>query len=194
MVRMTQHLWVPYEHPPETVGVTSIIRHIALKLGKFTKDDERDELPLRMLVGMGWEAVTVQLYPDIWWQPGVYERDGISGHPDGFSEVFLPHAEPCVDEWKYTAKSLRVPGGREDQYKDIRDEWIWQAQVMAYLKLHPAEPVHARFHVCWAMGNYTKHTLDERYLRYLVQYDRDEIDRNWQMLVNHKDDVLRGTI
>lgn len=189
VTNLTQHAWAPYEIPPNTMGATTIIKYIAMQLGKFTKDDEQDTVGLRVLIGMGWEAMCAQLYPNMWWQPNVLSLDGICGHPDGFSEVSVPYQEPCIDEFKYTAKSIRVPGGSADQLKSIADEWMWQCQMMAYLKMHPAEPVYGQFHVCWAMNNYTKHTLDEKYYRYLVKYDRDEIERNWKMLMDHKDDL-----
>ncbi len=185
--RMHQHPWVKYEVTEGTVGVASIIRAIAVQIGKFTKDDASDEIPLRMIVGMGWEAMCAQLYPTMQSQPGALELDGISGHPDGISTLGSRY---LIDEFKYTAKSLRVPGGKEDQWKDIRDEWIWQVQVMAYcymLGQQYGELVNlGRLHICWAMGNYTKHTLDERYMRYLVEYDEDELERNWKMLIDNK--------
>lgn len=193
---LTQHTWTPYEIPPGTIGCTAIIRHIAKKLGKFTKEDAADEVGLRVLVGMGWEAMCVQLYPDIIWQPPVQSLNGICVHSDGYGDIVIPDPTPVVDEWKYTAKSIRVPGGKEDQHKNILDEWMWNCQVMAGIKVHPLYPDvrHGRFHVCWAMNNYTKYTLDEVYMRYLVEYTPDEIERNWAMLENHRDEVMRQTI
>lgn len=196
---LTQHAWTEYEIPDGHIGAATIIREIAKTVGKFSYDDDVEQkkvksMSLRALIGMGWEAMVYQLYPNVWWQPGVMTRDGVCGHPDAFGEVYVPQAEPCVREAKYTARSLRVKGGKDDEYKDIKDEWMWQCQMMAYLKLHPAEPVHGIFDVCWAMGNYTKYTLDERYMRYLVEYTRDEIDRNWKMIVQHREQVMRAII
>ncbi len=191
MGRVTLHPWMPYELVQGTVGVIMIIRDLAVKLGKLTIDEERDVLPLRMLIGQGWEAMCAQMYPELHWQPGVYELDGISGHPDGLSGV--EHGLPVLEEFKYTSKSLRVKYGKADQFKDICAEWMWQVQVMAYCTLmshYLSQPVrHARLHVCWAMGCYTTHMLDEKYLRYLVEYDDDELARNWQMLLTHKESL-----
>jgi hypothetical protein len=198
---LKQHAWTPYEVPVGTIGVTTIIKYIARKLGKFDKEtalEYPDQMSLRVLVGMGWETMCAQLYPDMWWQPSVCVLDGICGHPDGFGNVYVPEPEFCVDEFKYTAKSIRVPGGKEDQYKSITDEWMWNCQMMSYIRLAPAFEVmdryFGRFHVNWAMGNYTRYTLDERYLRYLVEYERREIEQNWAMLVNHRDATLRSII
>lgn len=193
---LNQQPWQPYEVPPDHIGCTAIIRTIAIKLGKFTKDDKADEVGIRVLVGMGWEAMCVQLYKDILWQPPVQTLNGICTHADGYGTIVIPDPTPVVDEWKYTAKSIRVPGGKENELKDIRDEWMWNCQMMANIRTHPLYPDvrHGRFHVCWAMNNYTKYTLDEKYYRYLVEYEHQEIERNWTMLENHRDEAIRSNI
>jgi len=156
-------------------------------------------------LGMGWEAVASQLYSDMFWQPKVLQLDGVSGHPDGYSFMSNilnyqgggPFGDLLVlEEFKLTAKSLREKGARVDQPKDIRSEWMWNGQAMSYLamasktlpyfKVNPDAPLLARFHVMWAMGAYEKYTLDERYLRYLVEYEREEVERTWQMVQANK--------
>src|SRR5262249_296650 len=149
---------------------TQILRDIAVESGKFTEEDRGDIMPLRMLVGMGSEAILAQLYPDMDWQPEVMAHEGIEGHCDGLSVLELAHPDlpqPFYsdDEFKYTAKSLREKGKKADQYKDIRTEWMWMRQGMGYCKLWSVKlgvPVrHCRYHIMWAMGAYEKFTLDE---------------------------------
>lgn len=155
--------------------------------------DEQDELPLRLLVGMGTEAILAQLYPDMTWQPGRLSFEGIEGHPDGLSTLeheSQPDPFYCNEEFKYTAKSIREKGKGPEQLKDVRAEWMWQRQQMAYCKLWSEElsvPVrHSRLHVLYAMGAYEKYTLDERYMRYLIEYSDSEIQNNWDMLERQK--------
>ncbi len=190
--KLQPHPWVSYESAPSCIGVTQILRSLAVQLGKLEARDQADDtMPLRALVGMGWECMASQLYPEMHWQPGVFELDGISGHPDGLSGV--DYGLPVVEEFKYTAKSLRVKYGKPDQYKDIGQEWLWIEQTKAYCNLlshYLSQPVqHVRFHVLWAMGCYENHGLDERYFKYLIEFDQDELDRNWAMLRKHKESL-----
>ncbi len=169
-----------------------------MKLGHYTKDHEKEEtMPWRVMSGMGWETMCAQLYPEMIWQPGVFTYRGIQGHPDGLSH-FEDKPEHCaVNEWKYTAQSLRLKGGRPDQHKDIRSQWVWQCQVMAYIKLIsmgweiPIENIRwGYFHIILAMVAYENHTLDERYIRYLVEYEEREIESNWNLLEAHRDEAM----
>lgn len=177
-----------YEVPNGTVGVGTIIRDIAVRRRMFTNEDEQDEFPLRMFDGMGWEMICAQLYPQCLWQPGAFEKDGVSGHPDGISPMHTVGAYDgtwVIEEWKRTGKSLRVKGGKEDQYKDIRGEWLWMQQVMGYCNLvssHMGVPVrHARLHINWSCGAYT-YPLTPRYMRYVVEFEAAELRGNWAML------------
>src|SRR5216117_3388653 len=90
MRTLKPHPWNPYTVPENTIGVTTILKHIAVKIGKLTVEDRGDEMPLRMIVGQGLEAMCVQLYPDCRWQPEAMQLDGVSGHLDGLSLVTFP--------------------------------------------------------------------------------------------------------
>lgn len=186
---MKQHPWREYELIPNTIGVTTLLREVAVASGKWSENEQDDIMPIRVLIGMGWEAICAQLYvgEDFEWQLGVFERDGISGHPDGINIV---DGEVTLEEWKYTRRSLRVPGGKEGQHRDILAEWMWMNQVKAYCALHPALPLRARFHVCWEHGDYSG-DRNERYFRYLIGFEPDEIDRTWEMLKKQKD-AMKG--
>lgn len=191
---MKQHPWRPHEMDPSCVSVTRLLRDIAVDSGKWSKEEESDVMPLRMLTGMGMEAILAQLYPDMTWQPGRLSFEGIEGHPDGLSTIEHESVDGPFyvnEEFKYTATSLREKGGKPDQFKDIRSNWMYNCQQMAYLKLWSEAlgvPVlHGRFHVVYGMGNYEKYTLDERYFRYLIEYEQGEVDRNWTMLEKQRD-------
>lgn len=174
--------------------VTGILQHIAIQTGQLSDEDRADEMPLRVAVGMGWEWFAAGLYPDMQWQPGELERDGVVGSPDGFSLINLPGSPligpvvPIVEEFKYTAKSMRVKGGKPDQLKDIRREWMWMAQAQSYCIMHPAEIKHVRFHVNWSCGSYV-YPLQERYMRYLIEFSEEELRANWSMILSHREAV-----
>lgn len=207
LTSLTPHPWKPYVIPPNTVGVTTVLRYIATQLGtlKLHEEDVVDPslMPWRMLLGMGWEAMGSQLYPNLIWQPKVLSYEGVAGHPDGYSlledhtgNLFSGEEVFVVDEFKLTARSLREKGAPANKLKDIRAEWMWNGQTMSYLamakatlpyfKVNPGAPLLARFHVMWAMGAYEKFTLDERYVRYLVEYEAEEVDKTWRMVQKNK--------
>lgn len=180
---MKQHPWTPYEIIPGCVGAATVLKDIAIESGKWSIEEDSDVVPVRLLIGMGWEATCAQLYTsdDFQWQPGVFERDGIMGHPDGINIV---DGEVTIEEWKYTWKSMRVKGGKEGEFKDILTEWMWMQQVKAYCAIHPALPLRARLHVCWSHGDYS-FPQRERYFRYLIAFEPEEIERTWTMMTNH---------
>ena len=201
---LTQHKPKPYVVVPGTIGVTSILRYIATTIGTLKLSDEDvQDIPWRVLMGMGWETLAAQMYPDMKWPAKELRRGGIMGHPDAiswvsgkFGDVVLDDAF-VVDEFKYTAKSLREKGAPATQLKDIRREWMWQGQMMSYIAMstkgarEPDAPLLGCFHVMWAMGCYEKYTLDERYLRYLVEYEPAEIERHWQMMERNEEGARR---
>lgn len=181
-----------YDMLPGHVGVATILKYIAVQRNMFTVDDEQDEVPLEMLMGMGWEMACAQLYPDLNWQPGVYGMDLVQGHPDGLSTNVLGF-KYCNEEWKWTTKSLRKRGGKEDDLKDVLQEWLWMEQQKAYCALwsyHLGEPVlHSRLHVCWSRGVYMW-PHKPRYFRYLIEFTESELRATWGMLVEHREAVL----
>jgi len=188
------------------IHVSGILKHIALKMNMFKEEDKQDELPLRMLLGMGFEEQAARLYENVWWQPGEYALfegdgegvpvygwpDGLENHADGIEDYpesdylgFLGDGEWIDHEFKYTGKSMK---GRED----IRGEWLWMQQVMAYVNMLRAKGLNSNkgmFHVCWKYGNY-KYPLTERYIRYLVEFEEKELEGNLKMLRAHRSEVI----
>src|SRR5262245_14601126 len=180
----------------EGVHVSGILKHIALKMNMFKEEDRADEFPLRMLLGMGFEEQAARLYENVWWQPGEYavfesEEEGVPvyGWPDGLEENvdidWKYGFEWFVHEFKYTGKSMR---GRED----IRGEWLWMQQVMAYINMLRARGLKSNkgvFHICWKYGDY-KYPLMEKYVRYLVEFEEKELEGNLKMLRAHRSEVV----
>lgn len=171
-----------YEVIPGCVGVATLLRSIALKL-KMVEDRDEDvqEIPLRMALGMGWEWWAARLYPEMQWQPGVMRLGGVVGHPDGLSFV---NGIWAVEEFKYTHKTARD--------KKIQDQWLWCQQVGGYMNLVNktdylgAEVRLGRFHVCYGLGDYTR-PYKEKYVRYLVEYSEEDLDRNWAMISKERE-------
>jgi len=190
-----------HEHPYPThkrsagLHLTDILRQIAIQTGMLTDEEQADLMPLRMFLGMAWEQMCVRLYPEIWWQPGEVERDGVVGSPDGYSCTFQTDDdnEGVIEEWKYTAKSMRIKGGSAGSHKDVTTETLWMWQVMGYCAMHPCRPTLARMHVCWTNGDYT-YPLTPRYIRYLVRLEESEIENVWKMVVSNRHLVAGGSV
>ena len=168
--------------------VMEILRHVAVNNGRLRDEDRIDEMPLVVGLGMAFEEWCAGLYPNMHLQPGEVKREGVAGNPDGFDSIFIGD---LVDEFKFTYKSLR-------KRQDIRDEWMWMQQVMAYINIIDQEkyvfggevfrPSHGRFHICWANGDYT-YPLQPRYIRYLVEFGRMELEENWNMMTKYAKEV-----
>lgn len=228
LANLTYH---PRQDEMRQAGIThvsDVIRHVAIQHGQFTNEDREDEMPLRILLGLAFEEAAARLYRDMHWQPGQLEWDGVVGSPDGSTIIPYPHVvpwttdnpfplpqgywvggAPCVDEFKYTGKSQRIKGAKTradgqvdpNDLKDIRTEWTWMQQGMAYVNLfrrvlpdlyEAAKMCLCRYHICWKYGDY-RFPLTERYVRYLVRFTEAELRGNWAMLQAHKKDILNGT-
>lgn len=186
------------------VHVGQVLRHIAIASKMYSEEDREDEMPLRMFLGLAFEEMAARLYKDMIWQPGEFEADGVSGNPDGVTLIEVEGSGAvCVDEFKYTGKSQRIKGAKpkpdgsflSKDLKDIRTEWLWMQQVMAYINLlrrsdddEYADMCLGRFHICWKFGTYT-FPMQEKYVRYLVRFDEDDLAMNWDMVQGHKGEV-----
>lgn len=194
---------VLHPHPTKKrspgVHVSQVIKYCAQKLGKLSLEDQVDEMPLVVLLGIAWEEIAARLYSEMKWQPGEVKRNGVIGSPDGYSkhDMMLPNnfssieqltELPVIDEFKFTYKSAR------HRHDNIIGEWMWMQQVMAYINMNKRMqeivkggwPMLAKLHVCWAMGEYGKYPLKPRYVRYLVKFDKQDLDNNWAMLQRYK--------
>lgn len=168
------------------IHVSDVIRYIAGPegLGLYKDFDPTEDMPLGVLLGMCWEEGCARLYPNMQWQPEPLKRDGLIGSPDGFDEVELGGLwMPNVDEFKRTLKSRHNHG-------NVLDNWPWMAQIMAYCKMDPRQPQFGRLHVDWDAGDYRPPRAE--YRRYLIRYEKNEIEANWKLLLKYKDKAVTG--
>lgn len=187
-----------------SLHLSDILRKIAIETGQLTDEDRADEMPLRVFLGLAWEAWCVRLYPEVNWQPGELCRDKVYGTPDGLTiqgaieeepDGFRHHVEGNVmlEEYKFTHKSCREKGGPPDSHRDIRGDWMWMHQLMGYINMYRANGYEgmnlARLHVCYANGNYT-YPLQERYIRYLIRFSDRELEGNWEMVMKYRRRML----
>lgn len=153
------------------VHLSGIIQY-CLDLG-HREDEDPDEMPLCMAVGLAWESWSVGLFPNVVWQPGEEELDGVYGTPDGLSALDIEGStEIVVEEWKCSWKSKHTHG-------DILQEriWIWQLQGLCVL----TGLRHARIHVLFLNGNYRP--PKPCYMTYLIEFTQAELDKFWSNIV-----------
>ncbi|HEX6825452.1 MAG TPA: hypothetical protein VF077_03965 [Nitrospiraceae bacterium] len=150
--------------------------------GKWVGDTEDDDevFPLRMAMGMAWEAWIAARYHDMYWQPGGFEVDGIHGSPDGLTphdsfDESLNIGNTVVEEFKLTWLSYR------ERIQDVT-KWIWQG--MGYCKM--VGTVYCRFNILYVNGDYRIRPYAPKYMRYLCEFSQAEIDRYWKMVVKNK--------
>jgi len=186
------------EPTPRSTGIhlSGILRALQIEAGllkvredgKWVGDTEDDDevFPLRMAMGMAWEAWVAARYDSMIWQPGEIETDGIFGTPDGLThlqdvpEIEMTEAEEregqiLVEEFKLTWMSYR------ERIQDVT-KWIWQG--MGYCKMW--RTTYCRFNILYVNGNYKNRPFTPMYMRYLVEFTPLEIERFWKMVVKNK--------
>lgn len=183
--RMTRHVRLVHTRS-KGVHLSGVIKEIAIRRKLLTVEEQIDDMPTVVLLGIAWEDAAVQLYPHIIWQPGEVELNGIYMSPDGeHSGIFVPPnfdtPVNVLDEFKLTYKSNR-------NRQDIRAEQMWMMQIMGYLKAKGW--LWARLHVLWACDNYVM-PFRPKYIRYLIRFTQDELDRNWAMMLKYKQFAVR---
>lgn len=147
---------------------------------KETKDVEDNEFPLRMAFGVAMEEYLVGFYPDLIWQPGEYERDGVICTPDGLSELNVdPNLNGpevvCIEEIKgATWKSSFKRRGEA-----ILSERIWMWQLAGECAILHRE--YCRLHVVYVMGDYRQ--SGPQYFTYLIHFPVEEVERHWKNVV-----------
>lgn len=146
-------------------------------LKTYTADADEELMPLRMAMGMAWEDWCVGLWPDLVWQPGEVELDGVFMTPDGLSEllIYVAHSHrdyATVEEYKLTWKSSRRGG-------NITGEKLWMWQLAGLCKGMNVN--YARLHVCYVMGDYKG--SGPQYFTYLLHFPQDELDKFWKNII-----------
>lgn len=167
------------------VHVSDVIRSIAVKIGKL-KEYEAEELAdievrfpadaqstLRIALGLAWENWIASALPWIEFHFGEVQLEGIFMTPDGISDVIGidRNTHSYLHEFKLTWKSSK---------RDIRDEWYWLSQVMAYLKKMKLRA--AVVHIYYVNGNYRGSGPQRR--SYHLVFTQAEIDANWTMIMH----------
>lgn len=103
-------------------------------------------------------------------RPGEFEKDGITGSPDGVSFIV---GTPIVEEIKCTWMSSR---GCPDDRKFIH--WIWQMKAYCHL----IDTDRARLHAFFVNGDYVQR--EPQYLSWDLKFSERELEENWSMLRN----------
>lgn len=156
---------------------------LGTKAGNYKTSIDESNLPLIVFLGHCWEAGCVALYPEIEWQPGTFESDGITGTPDGKTNYFVGQFTGAegkagwaniLEEFKYTTKKLQP----------VEGIWRYIRQGMGYCALTGLN--HVRYHVCFAKGNYADRQFPI-YTRTLIEFSQQEIDMFWKAVVNVKE-------
>lgn len=163
------------------VHLSGVIKYVMTTAGLLTPEEYNDEMPLRMWLGMAFEAHAVQLWPGLIWQPGECSRDGIIGSPDGITEGFKPGCT-CLEEFKLTWMSRLEPGhpkGSVPPPRRILAMKRWMLQIAGYC--HMMGLTMARLHVCWVMGDYR--ASGPQYFTYLIQFTEEELERMWDNMI-----------
>lgn len=161
------------------IHLSGIIKFVMVTCGLLTPDDDTVEImPLRMAVGVAWEAFVVQLWPSLIWQPGEIKMDGIVGSPDGINTQLMPEAV-VLEEIKCTWMSRMEPGVKPPVPRNILNMKRWMMQVAGYC--HMASLTHCRLHVLWVNGDYR--SSGPQYYTYLISFTEAELARMWNNMI-----------
>ena len=210
------HLDIRHHGPPRTSGIhlSSIIRHVALKTGLLAKEygegpglNEiirdtppdavgRDGRLMKIIIGYAWESWLKRKLAErntrFIAEPGEVLRDGIIGTPDGLEIIYdtpqrffgLLTGTTIVHEIKATWKTSARP---------IEEESMWLQQAMGYcwmLEGELGEPCRvAVFHPIYLCGDYRANRLPI-YPPIACEFEQKELEMNWQMILDHKYDVM----
>jgi hypothetical protein len=158
----------PGDRTTERLHLSDIYSDLENSLFPKTSNADMNN-PLWGEVGFLWEGVLSRSLADHCSpRPGEVELDGVVGSPDGYDPE-----TGMLDEYKCTWKSI----------KNAHPEnvWKWQVQVKGYCKMLGVTTV--RFHILYLMGDYRG--SGPLYRSYVFSYTQQEIDENWQMVVNH---------
>ena len=151
------------------IHLSDVLRSLNKTLNR-TKTSDWDMDPTRA-VGLLWEEVLNRAFADsLGERCGEICKDGVIMTPDGF------HVEDWeLEEAKATWRSMN---------RELTDPsfWDWFAQMKAYCYATGTQV--ARLRVLWVAGDYRG--SGPKYQRYRVEFTENELNDNWQMLMNHK--------
>lgn len=171
------------------VHLSGVIKYVLTTSGLLNAEDQTDEMPLRMAVGMAWEDWAVGLWKDMVWQPGEMELDGVFATPDGRGEMDWPGLSNPKAGWPVgTIEEFKATWKSEHTHGKVTDERIWMWQLAGNLKM--AGLNYARLHVLWVNGNYRPPA--PVYMTYGLFFTQDELDKFWQNVVLKNKDKAKA--
>jgi hypothetical protein len=152
-------------------------------------------MPLRMMFGMFFEEGMAGLYPDMNWQPGEMQKDGVFGTPDGISIIQAQGNGSAsnasnvkrVDDYIYVLDEFKLTWKSEWNYgkeKFLGGNWLWMGQAKGYLAMaqDAGYPIsHVRFHIGWVNGDYRP--PQPKVIRYLVKFSDSEVANFWSNVI-----------
>lgn len=167
----------------EGVHLSGILKYIAERTGKLKQGEPlEEEMPTLIALGFAWEEFCVSLYPDIIWQPGEREVEGVAMNADGLSVIDInpscSNTAIQIEEFKLTFKSV-FSGA--DFLKDPR-HWLWLMQGRGYCYGYGA--LTERWHVCHVRGDYK--SFGPVYKTYTVRFSERELEQSWKMIINYR--------
>jgi len=169
---------LPRSQAKETgkLHVSDIIRYIMYLLDIAPYADW--ELNIAAEIGFCWEEVLEDAYAKRYIPEAVrldeLELDNIIGSPDGFGEHPLDPNRGCDHEYKVTWKSIRHP---------LEDNFYYMTQFKAYCKMIGTDATLLR--ILYLFGDWKERKGPQAPGPYLFTYTQQEIDENWEMILNH---------
>jgi hypothetical protein len=157
------------------VHLSGVIKCLLVAGGLLTLEELGDEMPLRMCVGMAWEAFIVMLWAEFVWQPGECKRDGVIGSPDGVTGDCL---EEVKATWMSRLEKSEIRGVAPPPRK-ITEIKKWMLQLAGYCYMMGL--TRARMHVLWVNGDYRN--SGPQYFTYLIEFTPAELERTWKNMI-----------
>lgn len=163
------------------IHLSDIAKYIDYKMG-FSKPIKAVDwdLVLAAEIGFLWEDVLSDAYGvNYATRVGEIERDGIVCSPDGVGifEESVTFSLAVNEEYKATWKSLKNPP---------EDNWYWMCQFKSYCYVIGVNVTILR--VLYINGDYRG--SGPTYRVFKITYTDQELEENWQMIVNHRDEMI----
>ncbi len=168
----------------DRVHLTDVMKSIEDELGLGYKGDGFEDRFLTMEHGFWWEDVLEWAWAErSAVRIGEIELDGIVGSPDGvcpdpgFTDedgvvMIEPSDELILEEYKYIWASAKNPPHKV---------WKYIVQTKAYCKMLEFNKVLMR--ICYCFGYWNG--KGPRYREGYFTFTQQELDDNWNMIVNH---------
>jgi len=168
----------------EGLHLTDVIKSLETKLGVGYKGDGFEDIFLTMEMGFWWEDVLALAFAR---RHAVRLDevccDGIIGSPDGIipdpgmhdadgNVLVDPSGNIVLEEYKLTWKSAKKP---------LNDVWKYMVQAKSYCHMLGFDTV--IFRACYVFGYWNgKGPL---YREAYIKFTEEELENNWNMIVNH---------